>query len=118
MSTLLKGIDPSLPLSVYTHKQEHCQDFAADVRVPISKATMVKNGDKHSIQCGNFTDAWKEWNRHLNAEKTWPNWKTHRTRGFHKNHDIRCLTGGMFQHHSPSRQCTVPLGKHSDTPKI
>ena len=77
METFLKGIDPSLPLSVYTRKQENCQDFAADARVPISEATMVTTGTKRAIQCGDFTDAWKEWNGHPDADKTWPTWKTH-----------------------------------------
>ena len=96
MSTFLKGIDPSLPLSVYTRKQEHCQDFAANARVPISEATMVTTGTKHAIQCGDFTDAWKEWNRRPEPEKTWPNWKTHWTRALQENRDIRRLTGGTF----------------------
>eukprot|EP00804_Cyclotella_cryptica_P013783 CCRYP_016886-RA/>CCRYP_016886-RA protein AED:0.80 eAED:0.80 QI:0/0/0/0.5/1/1/2/0/179 len=62
MAMFLKGIDPSLPLSDYTRKQGNCQDFAADARVPISEATttMVTTGTKHAIQCGNFTNAWKE----------------------------------------------------------
>ena len=30
------GIDPGLPLAVYTRKQENCQVFAADTGVPIS----------------------------------------------------------------------------------
>ena len=98
MSSFLKGIDPSLPLSVYTRKQEHCQDFAGDARVPISEATMVTTGTKHAIQCGDFTDAWKEWNRRPDIEKTWPNWKTHWTRAFQENRDIRRLTGGTFRH--------------------
>ncbi len=31
------GIDPGLPLAVYTKKQEHCQVFALNTAVPISK---------------------------------------------------------------------------------
>eukprot|EP00804_Cyclotella_cryptica_P005893 CCRYP_000166-RA/>CCRYP_000166-RA protein AED:0.85 eAED:0.85 QI:0/0/0/0.5/1/1/2/0/216 len=56
MSTFLKGIDPSLPLTVCMRKQEHCQDFAANAGVPISEATMVTTGTKHAIQCGDFTN--------------------------------------------------------------
>ena len=37
MENLMKGINLSLPLSVYTRKQENCQDFAADARVSISE---------------------------------------------------------------------------------
>jgi hypothetical protein len=102
MEVFLKGIDPSLPLSIYTQKQENCQDFAADARVPVSEATMVTTGTKHAIQCGDFTDAWKEWNRRLDADKTWPNWKTHWTRAFQENRDIRRLTGGTFRHQANS----------------
>eukprot|EP00804_Cyclotella_cryptica_P020406 CCRYP_012624-RA/>CCRYP_012624-RA protein AED:0.67 eAED:0.42 QI:0/0/0/0.75/0/0/4/0/921 len=102
MSTFLKGMDPSLPLSVYTRKQEHCQDFAADAHVPISEATMVTTGTKHAIQCCDFTGAWKEWNRRPDAEKTWPNWKIHWTRAFQENRDIRRLTGSTFRHQANS----------------
>lgn len=46
MEAFLKGIDPSLSLSIYMRKQENCQDFASDARVPISEATMVTTGTK------------------------------------------------------------------------
>jgi hypothetical protein len=95
METILKGIDPSLPLSVYTRKQENCQDFTADARVPISEATMVTTGTKHTIQCGDFTNASKEWNRHPEANKTWTNQKNHWTRAFQENQDIEC---GQLHH--------------------
>ncbi len=45
------GIDPGLLLAVYTRKQEHCQVFALDVAVPISEATMVTTGTKHTLAC-------------------------------------------------------------------
>eukprot|EP00804_Cyclotella_cryptica_P024311 CCRYP_020872-RA/>CCRYP_020872-RA protein AED:0.44 eAED:0.44 QI:0/-1/0/1/-1/0/1/0/97 len=32
---------------------------------------MVTTGTKHAIQCGAFTDAWKEWNRIPRANQTW-----------------------------------------------
>jgi hypothetical protein len=56
------GIDPGLPLAIYTRKQEHCQVFALDVAVPISKTTMVTTGTKHALKCGNMTMTWHEWN--------------------------------------------------------
>jgi hypothetical protein len=34
--------------------------------------------------------------------KTWPNWKTHWTRAFQENRDIRRLTGGTFRHQANS----------------
>ncbi|KAL7479535.1 hypothetical protein ACHAW6_005261 [Cyclotella cf. meneghiniana] len=68
MGNFMKGINPSLPLSVYT-KQENCQDFATDAKVAISEETMVTTGTKHAIQCGDFTDIWKEWTRRPNLAK-------------------------------------------------
>jgi len=73
METFMKGILPSIPLFIYTRKQENCQGFAADAWVPISKQTVVATGTKHTIQCGDFTNVWKEWTCHLNINKTWPN---------------------------------------------
>ena len=46
----------------YIQKQEDCQEFALDGDVPISEETMVTTGTKHILQCGAFTDSWKEWN--------------------------------------------------------
>jgi hypothetical protein len=46
------GIKPSLPVAVYTHKQEKCQTFAQDAGVPISEATMVTTGTKAALNCG------------------------------------------------------------------
>ena len=38
------GMDPILPLAIYTRKQEKCKVFATDAGVPISNATMVTTG--------------------------------------------------------------------------
>jgi hypothetical protein len=48
-----QGIDPSVPLIVYIHKQEDCQEFTHDGHVDISEATMVTTGTKHGhpMQC-------------------------------------------------------------------
>ena len=75
MEALLKGIDPSLPLSNYMRKQENCQDFASDARVPISDATMVTTETKQPSNVA-------EWNRCPDADKTWPNCKTNWTHAF------------------------------------
>ncbi|KAL7475994.1 hypothetical protein ACHAW6_007122, partial [Cyclotella cf. meneghiniana] len=91
------GIDPTLPLSVYIRKQENCQDFAKDARVPISEQTMVTTGTKHALQSGDFTAAWKEWIRHEDAHKTWTNWKNHWTQAFNENRAIQRLTGNIFR---------------------
>ncbi len=58
------GIDPGLPLAVYTRKQEKCQIFASDAGVPISNATMVTTGCKHAIASSNMTPGWRKWKRH------------------------------------------------------
>ena len=57
METFQQGIDPTQLLSVYIRKQENCQDFVNNARVPISKQTMVTTGTKHALQCGDFTVA-------------------------------------------------------------
>jgi len=95
-----QGIDPSVPLIVYIRKQEDCQEFANDGKVNISEATMVTTGTKHAIQCGAFTDAWKEWNRIPRANQTWLAWKTHWTRAFDEQKTIQRLTGGEFSANS------------------
>lgn len=96
------GIDPSLPLAVYTRKQETCQEFAQDANVPISEETMVTTGTKHALQCGGLTQAWREWRRTAAADQTWPNWKAHWTAAFNEQRDITKLTGTDFQGHANS----------------
>jgi hypothetical protein len=68
-----------LPLAIYTRKQEKCQVFAANARVPISNVTMITTGTKHALACGNMTLTWRKWKRCLLTNHTWPNWKTHWT---------------------------------------
>ena len=65
------GIDPGLPLVVYTRKQEKFQIFAANAGVPISNATMVTTGCKHIIASGNMTLGWREWKCCPPNELTW-----------------------------------------------
>jgi hypothetical protein len=79
------GINPILPLAVYTRKQEKCQVFAHDAGVPISNATMVTTGTKHALTTGNMTLAWRKWKRCPIANHTWPNWKAHWTVAFCRN---------------------------------
>jgi hypothetical protein len=88
------GIDPGLPLAVYTRKQESCQVFAHNAAVPISEATMVTTGTKHALVCGNMTMAWREWNCRAIANHTWPSWKTHWTSAFAKMRNINCMMAG------------------------
>ena len=86
------GMDPILPLAVYTRKQEKCQVFANDAGVPISEATMVTTGTKHALATGNMTLAWREWRRRPVADHTWTNWKTHWTAAFAEMRDINRMT--------------------------
>ena len=65
------GINPGLPFAVYIRKQEKCQIFAANASVPISDATMVTTGCKHTIASGNMTLGWHEWKRCPPNELTW-----------------------------------------------
>ena len=85
-----QGINPYVPLIVYIRKQE----------VQISEETIVTTGTKHALQCGAFTDAWKEWNRIPHVNRTWLAWKTHWTRAFEEQKTIQRLTGGEFSAHS------------------
>jgi hypothetical protein len=60
MTEFYIGIEASLPLAVYTCKQEKCQMFTQDAGVPISEATMVTTGTKAAINCGGMELAWRE----------------------------------------------------------
>jgi hypothetical protein len=64
------GIDPILPLAVYTRKQEKFQVFTDNASVPISDATMVTTGTKHAFATRNMTLAWREWKHCLIAGHT------------------------------------------------
>jgi hypothetical protein len=61
MAVFVTGIEPSLPLAVYTRKQEKCQKFAQDAGVPISAATMVTTGTNAALNCGGMELAWHKW---------------------------------------------------------
>jgi hypothetical protein len=77
MSDFHQGINAALPLVVYTWKQEWCQTFALDARVPISEAMMVTTGTKATLQCGSMMLAWQEWQRCSAHNHTWDNWVSH-----------------------------------------
>jgi hypothetical protein len=71
MTNFHSSINWGLP--IYTRKQEKCQVFAANVRVPISDKTMITTGTKHTLAWGNKTFAWREWKRCPLPNYTWPN---------------------------------------------
>jgi hypothetical protein len=67
MSKFNVGMDPILPLAVYTRKQEKCQVFATDAGVPISEATLVTTGTKNALATGAFAEM-RDINRMTAAE--------------------------------------------------
>jgi hypothetical protein len=88
MAKFFTGIKPSLPLAVYTHKQEKCQTFGQDARIPISKATMITTGTKATLNCGGMGLAWRKWKRCPLVDHTWNNWKLHWMAAFAETRNI------------------------------
>jgi hypothetical protein len=93
MTKFHMGINPHLPLAVYTCKQEKCQT-AHDAGIPISKATMVSTDTKATITCSRMELAWHEWKRQPIIDQMWNNWKTHWTAAFAETRDINQMTAG------------------------
>jgi len=88
------GIDPGLPLAIYTRKQEKCQVFTANAGVTISDELMVTTGSKHVLFSGNMMLGWREWKRLPAIQHTWDNWKIHWMAAFAEMHDISRMTTG------------------------
>jgi hypothetical protein len=82
MAKFVTGIEPSLPLAVYTHKQEKCPTFAQDTGIPISKATMVTTGTKAALNCGGMELAWHKWKCCPLIDHMSNNWRLHWTAAF------------------------------------
>ncbi len=76
------GIKPSLPLAIYTHKQEKCQKFAQDAGIPMSEASMVTTSIKAALNCGGTELVWHEWKCCPLVDYMWNNWKLHWTAAF------------------------------------
>jgi hypothetical protein len=93
-SNINTEIDPGLPLAVYTRKQERYQVFALIAVVPISEATMVTTGAKHTLVCSNMTMAWHKWNPRAIANHTWSNWKTQWMAAFAEMCNVNRMTLG------------------------
>jgi hypothetical protein len=92
MTGFHSSIDSGLPLKVYTRKQEKCQVFASNARVPISDKTMVTTGTKHTLACSNMTLTWCKWKHCPILDHTWPNWKAHWTAAFAEMRNINRMT--------------------------
>jgi hypothetical protein len=88
MAKFVTGIETSLPLAVYTCKQEKCQMFAQDASIPIFEATMVTTGTKAALNCGGMELAWCKWKHCPLVNHTWNNWKLHWTVAFLETHNI------------------------------
>ena len=91
MDVFNQGIDPALPMALYTKKQADCQEFSIDARVPISQELMVMTVTKHAVNCGDFQQAWREWRQMPAADQTWANWKTHWTHALQENRNNQKL---------------------------
>jgi hypothetical protein len=85
MAKFVTGTKPSLPLAVYTRKQEKCQTFAQDASVPFSEATMVTTGTKATLNCGGMGLAWRKQKCCPLIDHMWNNWKLHWTAASCKN---------------------------------
>jgi hypothetical protein len=94
MTNFNQGINPNLPLAIYTCKQEKCQTFTRDAGIPISKEMMVMTGTKNALNCGNMMLAWQEWKCHPLLDHTSNNWKIHWMAAFAKMCDISRMTSG------------------------
>jgi hypothetical protein len=91
MAEFHTAINAALPLAVYMRKQEKCQTFTLDARVPISEATMVTTGTKVALNCGGMELVWREWKCRPVVDQTWNNWKQHWTAAFTKSRNIHCM---------------------------
>ena len=69
-------MDVNNPLVIYIKKQEKCQCFATNTKIPISTKTMVHTRVKHVVSTGMFDDAYKQRKRLPIAQKMWDSWKT------------------------------------------
>jgi hypothetical protein len=110
MTKFHTGINPHLPLAIYTCKQEKCQTFAHSIGIPISEATMVLTGIKAAITCGGMELAWREWKCQPIINQTRNNWKMHWTLDFSETYDINQMTAGnctfAYQAATDAKQAT------------
>jgi hypothetical protein len=88
MTKFYTGIEFSLPLAIYTCKQEKCQTFAQDAGAPILEATMVTTGPKAALNCGSMELVWHEWKHCPLVYQTWNNWKLNWMAAFSEMRDI------------------------------
>ena len=75
LDTFNNPINASRILAVYIRKQEICQKFAVEANVPITKATMVTMGTKHTVATGSMDDVWRGWMWLPNYQQIWTPWK-------------------------------------------
>jgi hypothetical protein len=69
--------DLSKPIDVYFHKQEKCQQLAADDEVPIREPDMVLQLELHIGGTGMVNTAYTKWRTKPTPDRTWKNAKVH-----------------------------------------
>ena len=92
LDTFNDPIAASRTLAVYIRKQELFQEITKDTNVPITKATMVTTGTKHTVAASGMDDSWREWMRLPKYQKTWVGWKTIWGGAFLKKRELIRLT--------------------------
>ena len=81
-------------LLVYTKRQEICQCFAADMKVPIMEATMINTSHTHVIANGLLTTMYCEWKWLNDENKTWSKVKEHYNKAFNKLQELNEIIAG------------------------
>ena len=88
-----KPINASQTLAVYIRKQELFQEMAEYAHVPITNATMVTTGIRHTVATGGMDDAGRVWMRLPNDQQTWVQWKMMWSGAFLGKKELFRITG-------------------------
>ena len=86
METFNEGMDPSKTFVAYVRKQKQYLETSVDAEDPISKATMMTTGTKHSVASGDMALAWNKWV--CTQNKTWNLWESHWMTVFQEKREI------------------------------
>ena len=86
--------DLSKPIDVYFHKQEKCQQLAADGEVPIGEPDMVLQLQLHIGSTGMVNSAYTKWRTKPTADRTWKNAKVHFRKALKDLSAINKITAG------------------------
>ena len=91
-----KGIDPTLTLAVYMHKQELCQETESDSGVSISRETVVPTVTNHAVATGGMEVLWRKFMRTIVLNRSWNAWKAHWNQVFQQKRKLHKLAGMPF----------------------